>query len=74
MSNRVHQSVRGIRLGPGTGNNAVNHGFTWQNGNFTTVDYPNASATTVNGVNDEGDIVGFYTDAAGNTDGFLGLP
>jgi hypothetical protein len=25
-------------------------------------------------VNNEGDIVGFYTDAAGNTDGFLGLP
>jgi len=27
--------------------------------------------TLVNGVNDLGDLVGFYTDAQGNTDGFL---
>ena len=27
--------------------------------------------TTINGVNDAGDLVGFYTDAAGNTDGLL---
>ncbi len=58
----------------GTGNNAVTHGFTWQNGTFTTVNYPMSSSTTVNGVNDEGDVVGFYTDAKGNTDGFVGLP
>jgi hypothetical protein len=28
-------------------------------------------ATTINGVNNAGDLVGFYTDSAGNTDGFL---
>lgn len=44
------------------------------NGKFMTVDFPKASSTTLHGVNDEGDIVGFYTDAAGNTDGFVGLP
>jgi Cu/Zn superoxide dismutase len=39
------------------------------------VDDPNGvGATTVNGVNDKGDLVGFYTDAAGNTDGMLAVP
>ena len=28
-------------------------------------------ATTLNGINDAGDLVGFYTDAKGNTDGLL---
>ena len=31
-------------------------------------------ATTVNGINDHGRLVGFYTDASGNTDGFLATP
>ena len=31
-------------------------------------------STTVNGVNDQGDLVGFYTDANGNTDGMLVTP
>ncbi len=36
------------------------------------VDAPNAVGFTLfNGLNDKGDIVGFYTDAAGNTDGLL---
>jgi hypothetical protein len=51
-------------------------GFTWttQHG-FTTVNDPNgATATTINGVNDRGDLVGFYVDANGNTDGFLATP
>ena len=30
--------------------------------------------TTINGVNDAGDLVGFYVDSAGNTDGFLVTP
>ena len=39
------------------------------------LDDPNAvGATTLNGINDKGDIVGFYTDAAGNTDGLLAVP
>ena len=29
---------------------------------------------TINGVNDHGDLVGFYTDSAGNTDGMLARP
>ena len=57
----------------GSGSSAVMHGFTWKPGQgFTTVDDPHGiGTTTINGVNNAGDLVGFYVDAAGNTDGFL---
>ena len=60
----------------GMGNGATMHGFTWtpQHG-FQTVDDPHGvGATTINGVNNMGQLVGFYTDAAGNTDGLLATP
>ncbi len=60
----------------GSGDGAATHGFTWtpQHG-FITVDDPNGiGTTTVNGVNDAGDLVGFYTDAANNVDGMLAVP
>jgi hypothetical protein len=42
---------------------------------FQTVSDPNGvGSTLLNGVNDRGQIVGFYTDSAGNTDGMLGNP
>ena len=58
------------------GSSAATHGFTWRPGyGFRTVDDPHGQgATTINGVNDHGDLVGFYTDSAGNTDGMLALP
>jgi hypothetical protein len=60
----------------GSDSNAATHGFTWRPGyGFRTVDDPHGQgATTINGVNDHGDLVGFYTDSAGNTDGMLALP
>lgn len=60
----------------GTGSSATTHGFIWSPGfGFDNVDDPNGvGATTVNGVNDHGRLVGFYTDSAGNTDGFLATP
>jgi hypothetical protein len=60
----------------GSGSSAVMHGFTWtpQHG-FTTVDDPHGiGTTTINGVNDRGQLAGFYVDSAGNTDGFLATP
>jgi hypothetical protein len=58
----------------------VTHGFTFNylTNTWTTVDDPNASATaafdvtgtTINGVNDLGQLVGFYSDGT-NVDGFL---
>ncbi len=60
----------------GSGSTAMMHGFTWtpQHG-FSTVDDPHGvGTTTVNGVNDRGQLVGFYVDGAGNTDGFIATP
>jgi hypothetical protein len=60
----------------GTGSSAVMHGFTWKPGQgFKTVNDPyGATTTTINGVNNAGDLVGFYVDSATNTDGFLAIP
>jgi hypothetical protein len=58
----------------GSGSSAKTFGFVWvpwRHG-FATINDPQGSgATTLNGINDAGDLVGFYTDAAGNTDGLL---
>ena len=60
----------------GTGKNAKSYGFIWAPGfGFRTVSDPSGvGATTINGINNHGRLVGFYTDSAGNTDGFLGTP
>jgi hypothetical protein len=70
-----HDEVAGAYT-VGSGSSAVTHGFTWRPGyGFRTVDDPHGQGTTtINGVNDAGDLVGFYTDSAGNTDGMLALP
>jgi hypothetical protein len=42
---------------------------------WQSIDDPNGvGSTVVNGINTAGDLVGFYTDAAGNTDGMLATP
>ena len=40
-------------------------------GVFTPITFPLAKSTVAFGINDTGDIAGFYRDAAGNTHGFL---
>lgn len=57
----------------GSGNNAKSFGFVWQPGRgVRVVNAPlGRGATTLNGINNAGDLVGFYTDARGNTDGLL---
>jgi len=60
----------------GQGSAAETHGFTWTPGTgFETVDAPlGAAATTINGVNDRGVLVGFYTDSSMNVDGLIATP
>jgi hypothetical protein len=52
------------------------YGFTWQAGRgFRTVNDPNGvGSTVVTGVNSSGELVGFYIDGQGNTDGMLAAP
>jgi probable HAF family extracellular repeat protein len=38
---------------------------------FTPINFPRAASTTAFGINDTGEIAGYYTDAAGNTHGFV---
>ena len=54
----------------GSGNSATTHGFIWSPGfGFEYVHGPNGvGSTAVNGVHDRGQLVGFYTNSAGNTD------
>ena len=66
--------VGAYRLGSGRG--AITHGFTWtrQHG-FATVEDPGGpGATTINGVNDAGDLVGYFITRAGDTKGLVATP
>jgi probable HAF family extracellular repeat protein len=38
---------------------------------FTPINFPLATSTSAFGINDTGEIAGFYSDAAGNTHGFI---
>jgi hypothetical protein len=60
----------------GSNANVMTFGFTWTpQHRFQTVDDPHGvGATTINGVNDQGQLVGFYTDSNQNTDGLLATP
>jgi probable HAF family extracellular repeat protein len=54
----------------------LTHGFLFTviSGHYTSIDHPSGVGTTiVNGINDNGDIVGFYGTAPINT-GFVGMP
>jgi hypothetical protein len=42
-----------------------------QAGNITTIDAPNSTFTWINGINPEGDIVGFYYGQDGQKHGFV---
>jgi hypothetical protein len=59
----------------GSGSSAAMYGFSWTpGGGFQRIDPYGMGTTTINGVNDAGDLVGFYVDSAGNTDGLLAVP
>jgi hypothetical protein len=51
------------------------HGFLLSHGHYTTLDDPAGTAGTyAEGMNDQGDIVGFYFDTNGLAHGFLATP
>jgi probable HAF family extracellular repeat protein len=53
----------------------LNHPTGPKHPQWRSIDDPNGvGSTLVNGLNDAGDLVGFYTDSAGNTDGMLATP
>jgi probable HAF family extracellular repeat protein len=52
------------------------HGFSYSGGTYTTIDDPSAgggitSTTSADGINNDGQIVGYYRDSFGSTHGFL---
>ena len=51
------------------------HGFIDNGGVFTTIDNPlGVNGTSLNGINDAGEVVGYYTDANNVTHGFVANP
>jgi hypothetical protein len=75
ISNSKDQIVGSYLDGAG-----VMHGFVLTDpagpvSHWQSIDDPNGvGSTVVNGINTAGDLVGFYTDSAGNTDGMLATP
>jgi hypothetical protein len=61
----------GTIVGRYYGNAPGLQGFQYSNGNYTAIDVPGATNTSVFGINNLGDIVGDYIDASGVTHGFL---
>ena len=47
------------------------HGFLYTGGKYITLDDPLGTSTVATGINDRGQIVGYYTDGAGDFHGFL---
>ena len=50
------------------------HGFLLRDGEFTLIDYPGIASTEPTGINDDGVIIGRYTDASGRVHGFKAVP
>jgi hypothetical protein len=51
--------------------NCPTHGYKYVNGSFIKLKVPNSVSTAIMGVNDLGDLVGFYTKADGTKHGFI---
>ena len=63
--------IVGFEVDPGTG---FQHSYVDINGVPSIFDPPGSVSTTINGVNDLGQLVGFFTDANDNTIGFVATP
>lgn len=65
-------NVWGSIVGAGNIGDLKFHGFKrWSNGNVVMLDYPGAVQTVPTSINDNGAIVGYYSDSSGQTHGFL---
>jgi probable HAF family extracellular repeat protein len=56
----------GTIVGSYEGHDLNYHGFIYQDGTFTTVDAPGATATYLRGINNNGEIIGGYSTPSGN--------
>jgi hypothetical protein len=73
--NKFGEVVGAYTTGPSSA--PLTFGFTWSRGHgFQKINYPGSmkGTTLVNGINDQGDLVGFYNGKGGNTNGFLAKP
>jgi probable HAF family extracellular repeat protein len=63
-------------VGTYTDGNGNMHGFRYRDGQYTSIDVPGGANTVINGVNDEGWVVGFFADPQqnNNTIGVVGQP
>ena len=50
------------------------HGFLLRNRRYQKIDFPGSAETKVLAINDDGVIVGNFTDSQGNTHGFKAVP
>ena len=50
------------------------HGFLLRQGEYTAMDFPESISTLLNAISDDGEIVGFFVDKKGATQGFKALP
>jgi hypothetical protein len=73
--NKFGEVVGTYTTGPSSA--PLTFGFTWTRASgFQKINYPGSmnGTTFVNGINDAGDLVGFYNGMGGNTNGFLAKP
>ncbi len=64
----------GVIAGSLSNNNTTYEGYVLNGSPFTYINAPGATSTTVTGINDSGDLVGFYEDSAGKSHGFIATP
>ncbi len=64
-------SSSGDVVGQYTRSDGKNSAFLWSNGKFTTLEVPGAASTLGNGINNRGDMVGFYVDSKNANHGWV---
>jgi hypothetical protein len=69
-----YDATRGTPACPNLISPCGRDGFLDVNGIFTTIDVPGYDYTALTGINDKGQIVGFYVDSANVEHGFLATP